>query len=350
MSAIIFPLILSELGGRVRRVILSGSDLPSSKGSMLSVGGRQRASTVWYPGALEPTVQIMGPAEDPLEFAGMFEDHKKSLVGHAIAQQFLIDDIRKAGHLVQIEYGAIIRTCRWDSATFTILGPEQIGYQIKLEVVSTGRGSPQRVIDGLRRIPGAGAVVDAIEDVQAVIVNLPPGVAPDALQRAAGSITQAATAAAAASGVLDAMGLSTSSDPQQAKGALTDLGATKAATSATLAQLRELDWKGAAGSVFDAVTQHGYAIANSISKTVRVAQEIGLLSPQIEKLAGESTRTLVYIVGGGETLQRIAQRVLGSSLRWPEIMSANNMKSTEIEAGQRLVINNPPERAKAIAP
>lgn len=351
MSNIVFPVILREQAGRRRFVILSGSDLPSDRGAMLSFGSKLRGNVRWHPGSSETTVNIMGPESAPLEFAGVFEDRKKAIVGHAQFQQFLIEDICKAGHLVLLEYGPIVRICRWDEAVFTVLALERIAYRIRLEPVDAGRSSSSRILSGLRRIPGVGAALGVVDELRGVLSALPPNLAPDRVTSAINQVGRAEVALDAAGAVLDVLNKGgTTAEPNQAKSTLTLLDDARNAAAATLTHVRDIDWQSLPGDALNALFTNGLQAAKTVGQAIRLGQEVGLVRDGVAKLAGEATRNVIYLVAAGETLQRIAQRVYGAASRWPEILRANALASQKLEPGQRLVIPNPPEHAKAISP
>ena len=68
----VLPVILTEDGGRRRRAILSGSDLPQG-GNETDIEGRGRHVIRYYPGSSLPTAQIIGTEEGPIAFAGVFQ-------------------------------------------------------------------------------------------------------------------------------------------------------------------------------------------------------------------------------------------------------------------------------------
>lgn len=60
---------------------------------------------------------------------------------------------------------------------------------------------------------------------------------------------------------------------------------------------------------------------------------------QIEALKSEATgKTATYKVKSGDTLWKIAGKMLGNSTRYKEIMKLSNLKSTELKVGQILTI------------
>lgn len=351
MAEFSLPLILRELGGRKRVIILSGSDLPSDQGAFLSLGGRVRGVTHWHPGAAEPTIQIMGPEEGSIEFGGQFHDGLKATVGHALFQQTLIDSVRQAGELVALEYGPIVRTCRWERADFRVLLLSRIDYSIQFEVVSTGRGLIKRVLDGLRRIPGVATALDAVVQVREILDALPPQIGPDRLRQARNEVARAGIALTTAGETLDVLAQGgVIADPGTVKGTQTLLGDARTATAATLTHARLLDWTAVPGERLKALLTAGLSASSVITSTIAMSSEIAKVNAGVSKFAGDATRNVIYLVGAGDTLQRVAQRIYGAASRWPDISKANSLQTQRLVPGQQLIIPNPPALPKVIGP
>lgn len=62
------------------------------------------------------------------------------------------------------------------------------------------------------------------------------------------------------------------------------------------------------------------------------------LSQKGEALGTQTEKTNAYIVKEGETLWSIAEKELGDPYRWTEIKDLNELSSSEVEAGQVLLI------------
>ena len=67
-----YPLIIQELTGPKRTIILRGASLPEET---LRVGVEQRAEVKHYPGNPVGTLQVMGPSFLPTTLTGRWEDH-----------------------------------------------------------------------------------------------------------------------------------------------------------------------------------------------------------------------------------------------------------------------------------
>ena len=64
------PVIIVELAPPFRVLTLGGRSRPKP----VRVGGEQRASQTWYPGASKASTQVMGVQEDPISLEGRWDD------------------------------------------------------------------------------------------------------------------------------------------------------------------------------------------------------------------------------------------------------------------------------------
>jgi len=110
------PLTLVEQAGARREVKLEGRCLPIGG---LKLGGSQRLESVWYQGAPEASVQVIGPEESPTTISGVWVT--KYFASEAIATvnglrvsdaeelATIFDLIRVQGQLLRFSWGAIVR-------------------------------------------------------------------------------------------------------------------------------------------------------------------------------------------------------------------------------------------------
>lgn len=345
-----FPLILTEDGGRGRRVVLSGPDLPRDEGPTWH-GGGVRGSIRYYAGSDTPTVQIFGPEESNLGFEGMFEDRKKGIPGWAVFQSNQIDQIRHASLPVIYEYGPIRRRCKWQQVQFQMLELGRIRYRIDLEVIDAGFGDGRRVFSTLNDIPGVSTALSAIGKAQAVLDLLPPGVGGEVLSRARTAVGTASAVVGKAGSILGRIQAAGSAvDPRAAAGALSSLQAGRQSLSEAWEHARAFDWRAAAGSTFDGVISVAKSAAQAGGEILRSAVQIDRLIGRVEPLAAQATDDTVYVAAEGETLQRIAHRYYGDAAAWTRIAQANQKADATVRSGEVLLIPGVPRTSKQVAP
>lgn len=140
-------LLVRELGGEQREIVLSGRALPYSDPG-LQLEGTMRAEVRWYPGNPVGTVQVLGVEEGETTLRGMWKkrflqeadvnggtvyatlDHDP--LGDVEDLVALFDDVRRQGQLLHVEWNHIaregilrrfsqrwvrVRDCEWE-ATF----------------------------------------------------------------------------------------------------------------------------------------------------------------------------------------------------------------------------------------
>lgn len=348
------PIILTEQGGRRRRILLSGVDLPHDQSATM-FGGGLRSAIRYYPGASEPSVQILGPDEAPIRFSGEFDDRRRGIPGWAVSQVYLIDQVRRDGFPVVFEYGPFRRTCAWRRFEFQTRELQRIPYTIELEVVEHGFGKASersRVFSALKKIPGLESVVTAVRGVSTVLDVLPSGIGGERLSRARAAVGKATSAVGLAQGVLDTLRtVGQVINPAIASTAATHLSGAKSALKETYDHVTDLDWRQAAGSAFDALVGAGKSAASVVVDVVKASGQIDRVLPSIESLVDRSTEDAVYVASEGETLQRIAQRFYGDAGAWTRIAEANGKENGAVSGGEVLLIPDAPRpRSQAAAP
>lgn len=339
------PVVLTEQGGRGRRILLSGTDLPHDP-SATTLGGSVRTATRYYPGSSIPVVQVLGAEEATIRFAGEFDDRRKGVPGWAVAQAFLLDQVRRDCAQVAFEYGPFRRLCMWKHCRIQTRELQKIAYEIELEIIDHGFGradAVSRVFGALKKIPGLDAVARGVGTVVSVLDLLPPGIGGERLARAQAAIGQAGAAVGLASGVLDTIRAAGSViNPQLVSKASTYLSNAKGNLGEVFEHARDFDWKGAAGSAFDAVMNAGRGAASAISTTLGAVREIDLVKPAVDALAPKSSDETVYVASEGETLQRIAHRFYGDAKAWTRIAEANGKGNASVSGGEVLLIPDAP--------
>lgn len=107
------PLVLRELGGQLREVVLEREALPEE----LPLGIRGRRVQTHYPGARRASVQRLGTSEATIQLAGMWDDVHLG-VGGTRALVFAIRALVQAQHRLELQWGDIVR--RGDIGAFDV--------------------------------------------------------------------------------------------------------------------------------------------------------------------------------------------------------------------------------------
>ena len=347
----VLPVILTEDGGRRRRAILSGSDLPQG-GNETDIEGRGRHVIRYYPGSSLPTAQIIGTEEGPIAFAGVFEDRLKGVPGWALLQMQLVEQMRRSGYPVIYEYGTTRRRCLWASVRFKTLEPQRIAYSIELQVIDHGLGgSKSRIWRGLRDIPLVGDAFAAVGKVVSILDVLPSGIGGEYLARARSAVGAATSAVGQAGAVLDTINvLGSVVDPGAAARAAGHLTDAKGSLGEAFDHARNFEWSDLAGSAFDSVMGAGRAISTGVTEIVKSSGLVDGLLDRTNALAQTATEDTLYVTSGDETLQRIAQQHYGDASAWTRIADANGKQNASVEAGEMLIIPGAPRPDKQLRP
>jgi nucleoid-associated protein YgaU len=347
----VLPLVLTEDGGRRRRILFTGSDLPQD-GDESNFGGGLRKHVEYYPGSSVATAQILGPEEGAIEFSGVFEDRLKGSPGWAVAQATLLDQIRRSGHPVFYEWGSFRRRCLWEEVQLRTLELQRIAYSVRLVVIDHGLGgSTSRVWSALRDIPGVDSILAAVGQVNTVLDILPAGLGGDYVTLARAAMGRAGGAVSSAGQILDTVAtLGSVVDPGLAAQAGTTLRDAKRSLGEAFGHAAQLNWKGAAGTAFDAVTGAARDASRIVTGIVRSAAEVDAVLPQVDALAKTATEDTAYVASGEDSLQRIAQRYYGSADAWTRIAEANGKTNGSVEAGEILRIPDAPTPDQQIVP
>lgn len=331
------PMVILEDGGERRKIFLRSTDLPNSRAYM-DFGGGVRTSKTWYPGSQEPTVQILGPEEGPLEFGGVFNDHLFQATGHATALVSLIDRVRKSGHPVVITYGPFMRRCVWKDARFRVMDITRIGYKLRFEIIRTGIGTKRRISQVLD-IPGVDAAANAAESLSGLLGALPKGLGNAQIEAAIQAANNVVNSIAGAGSVLEVLGeFGKVISPNSAKLALNNLDEASTDTKAVNDALVQLDYTAIAGTNFSSLTNGGLQASQAFGANLSVAREIFSIRPRVASLANETNQNTVYVASQDDTLQSISHSFYGDAGRWPELVKSNGLTSTHVTPGDQLKI------------
>lgn len=94
-------IVLEELGGRRRRVVLEDSTLPERG---LAVESRARIQSTWYPGASRASVQHLGTEERPFTLRGHLRDVWLGTVGSALAAWADLDGLLRGQQPISLTW------------------------------------------------------------------------------------------------------------------------------------------------------------------------------------------------------------------------------------------------------
>ena len=110
------PIILRELEGLEREVLLDGGALPN-RGSV-AYGGEQRVNRTFYPGSNTPSTQVLGVQFDDISLKGLLKDIWAGQVGYARATADALASIWKAQTRCELTWGDVYvhrgRVKRWE--------------------------------------------------------------------------------------------------------------------------------------------------------------------------------------------------------------------------------------------
>lgn len=67
------------------------------------IGGQMRTVRTDYPGALTPTEQVLGPAYEPAQFAGVFDD-RYNFEGYAVKEMRRLEGVCRRGNKVRVSF------------------------------------------------------------------------------------------------------------------------------------------------------------------------------------------------------------------------------------------------------
>lgn len=337
------PVIITETSGKFRPIVLYGSALPR-EGRYTSFGGEQRGKTTYYAGNPEPTSQSLGPAEEPIRFGGLLEDHRLGGPGRAYALVALIDSVRKAGRTCIFSWGPLLRTVRWSKSLFTPIELGRYEYEIELEVLSDGLSTARRVIRTLKSVPGFGAAETALDGVASALSGLPAAVGVSALASSSAAVEDAKALVSSSSGDLQATAIPTT---MRATSALTKLRAAQESVGDAEAGSRALDWKAAGTPSLAHLAGVGLPVLAARSQLQDAAVDLRKKTPRVRSLAQQDEAgSVLYVTARGDTLRRIAQRFYGTADRWGEILVDNDLSSPEIEPGTTLRLRRVPDPDK----
>ena len=101
MAAYDSEIVIVELTGRKRSVVLRGGGLPFQGAQY---GGAQRLVTTFYPGNVEATQSVLGPIETPSSWQGMW---RTTMLSRTPAKV----DINGDGNIVDVSRADVLRDC-----------------------------------------------------------------------------------------------------------------------------------------------------------------------------------------------------------------------------------------------
>ena len=126
------PVILRELEGQQREVVLEGSALPRQG---VEVGGRLRTVRTHYPGTRAASTQVLGTEEDPIELRGHLRDVWLGAEGAALAQMQALRDLYLGQRYCELSWGeTLVRRGFIKEFRADFIREADIGYRLRFEV------------------------------------------------------------------------------------------------------------------------------------------------------------------------------------------------------------------------
>lgn len=122
-----YPVVLEELEGQRRRVVLEASALPFQG---VDAGVSQRLVRTHYPGASRASVQVMGTEENEVVLSGRLSD---VLLGEAGGAEALVGKLRElvlGQRPIQLTWGALVRRGFLQRFTPRYSRRDLVGYEI----------------------------------------------------------------------------------------------------------------------------------------------------------------------------------------------------------------------------
>lgn len=345
--------IIEYIDGKARdidRIVLAGRFMPHQP---FEYGGTQKLIREDYPGASEPTVQVLGPRESAMTIHGTLKTNKLKDPGlRDAAKEYakLIDAMRIRGNLVKITLGGGDDWHRWgfiEESKFRIKTLQEIEYDISFLIVGFNPPKGWRVIDG----QGDDLIKpnkDITNKALAALLtskNYPDSMPRDAVDILNGAINDMANALNLVTGFVDGLiadGNALVGSANRAIGLIKNARATISRASRQL------------GSLANSVTGLPGLAASEAQKTVATLTNVSHLhqvqrsytdlagflasmQAQFAKLA--TTIPLVrHLVRQGDTLQTIAMKYYNSSDNWKKIYDHNKLTTTQLVVGSVLEV------------
>jgi len=126
------PIIIRELEGQRREVVLAGTDLPEQG---LEVGGALRTVRTHYPGSRRASTQVLGTEESDLELQGLFRDDWAGFAGWALAQMGALRALYTGQRYCELAWGeTLVRRGYVKRAVFVLHREAVVGYRLVFEV------------------------------------------------------------------------------------------------------------------------------------------------------------------------------------------------------------------------
>jgi hypothetical protein len=346
MSLPLLPVVIKEIGGLQRPIVLYDTTLPR-EGSETTLGERMRGKETWYTGATEATVQVLGPSYEPIRFAGMLEDRRTGVPGSAVLLMWLIRMVGKAGRIVLFNYGPILRRCRWVRHSFKIRSLQQIAYEIELQPIGDEQRDRKRIKKGINATPSVDKVLELSAEVDGDLVQ----VGGKAATQASGEMQKVLELTIEGSESLEGVAQQGAVvDQSLASLALSKFDSARSALGNAVNHIRDLGWEDVSQSDFAALAGRGLDVLNIHSGVNAVAQALGDVRTKVAALAGEATGGQIYIAAGGDTLHSIAKEFYGTADRWFDIMRANGKQVPTVDAGEQLLLRDVPTADVVTAP
>jgi hypothetical protein len=348
--------IIEFVNGRARpadSVRLFGRFLPHQP---FEYGGTQRIVREDYPGASEPTIQVLGPRESDVTIRGHFKVNKlpKSsdfLRDVAYEYQKLMDAIRIRGNLCKLTLngagGEWVRYGFVEETKFRLRTLQHIEYECSFVVVGFNPPKGFRIIDDgdFDLVKINKDLIRLADSELAKATNFPeplPQSLTDVLNNAIGGVAEVTSAL---TGLVDGV----INDAQQllntanrAIGLIKNLRATISRASRNIGALGT-QTQGLAGSF----RTQGDATRNTLinfrylHSTQRGFASLQSLLAQYQKqfeIYSRSVPLVRHLIRDGDTLQSISQQYYNSPDNWKAILDHNKLETTQLVRGRVLEI------------
>lgn len=326
-------------GVKPKTLVLDGRAGPHDK---LSWGGSQRGEVEWLPGSSVAAVRLDGPEERPTDFRFVWRGHDfqvgdATLDGVPLADLDslvdALDTIRRDTALVEVEWRGRAQKAKitsfeadeglaqqWE-ATLTVQWVEALDRPVRI----VRRRSPRAFGQMMRtRFEEDTTGRDAhVTFARRPVETMESGL--DAVRRGIGQIEAVALSATNAASSVVGVGRAMAATIQQVITASDEVAASAAVSSDTIAQTE------------DATEQIAARLFRSkAARAARRARHLGALERRHYR--PESDVLAIHTAVAGETIWSVSRLYYGTPAHGPAIARRNNLVSTALRAGQRLVI------------
>lgn len=331
-------------------VILAGSFMPHNS---LDFGGTQQIVKEYYPGASEPSVQVLGPREDDITIKGRLKlkrfkvDDADGIRGLAESYQRQLDAIRLRGNLLRIELGEWKRWGFLERSKFMMKTLKDIDYELSFIIVGFNRPQNCKFTEN-----NSDTVASSNKDLNnaAAQLLLKQTNFPDTMPRSISDflndqIGAVADVVATVTGFVDGVIGDVQSVANSANRAVGMIKYARAYISRTVRSISQISYSiSNLGSAFSTEAEKASAQVRNISFINGTKSDMTSIQAYLAQLQlryqsiAQTTPQARHLVQAGDTLQKISIKFFNTPDRWKNIYDHNKLTSTNLVSGTVLEI------------